>query len=438
MYKLTYSPNDFIGADDSQSIQNAVDKACETGVMHVTIPRYNARTESCEWVITKEIRLPSEMTVILENCCITMADDVLSNVFVSANAFTEDAVDPKKRMHGITIQGVGHAVLDGGKPSCYSETQCVKDGNMYLMTHNHPIFMINVEGFKVENISITNQRYWGMRFEYCSKGIIRDIFTNVNRDRNNQDGINLRNGCYDILIENVHGQTGDDTIALSAIDTEKPDRPEPLIVREMSPDIHDVVIRNISGAALAHPLVALRNHNGAKIYNITIENISDTPQLQPSMRNEGAERYGIIRIGNNAYYSIAPSQMGDTYNIKIDNVNVSYSARAIVTQATLKDCKFSNIHASGACRSIVAVTPATWAGANGGVKMENVTVDGVTFDAANRENSSVFDFSVMRDEDYIHGLKLQNAELRNVGKVVDLDPACTKCQVTMQNVGWKG
>lgn len=436
MYQITYTPNDTMGVDDSQSIQNAVDMAAKTGVMHVTIPRYNARTESCEWVITKEIRLPSKMTVILENCYITMADDVVSNVFVSENAYTEDAFDPEKRMYGITIQGVGNAVLDGGKPTELCEGNSLQDGRPHI-SRNHPIFMINVEGFKVENISITNQRYWGMRFEFCSKGIIRDIFTNVIRDRNNQDGINLRNGCHDILIENVHGQTGDDMIALSAIDTEKADSPGNMIVRGLSHDIHDVVIRNISGAAITHPLIALRNHNGAKIYNITIENVSDTPQLQPSLKHDNYERYGIIRIGNNAYYHFYPSQMGDTYNIKINNVNINYSARGIVTQATLKDCKISNVHAGGTCRSIVAVTPASWAGASGGVKMENVTVDGVIFEAASRENSAVFDFSVMREEDYVHGLKLQNAQLRNVGKVVDLDPASTKCEVAMQNVSWK-
>ena len=69
--------------------------------------------------------------------------------------------------------------------------------------------------------------------------------------------------------------------------------------------------------------------------------------------------------------------------------------------------------------------------------MENVTVDGVVFDAANRENSAVFDFSVMRDEDYIHGLKLQNAELRNVGKIAEVDSTCNRFNVAMQNITWK-
>ena len=173
----------------------------------------------------------------------------------------------------------------------------------------------------MENISILNQRYWGMRFEFCSRGKIRDIFTNVCCDRRNQDGINLRNGCHDILIENVHGQTGDDTIALSAIDTNRNPAAN-YIVEGMSWDIHDVIIRNISGAAVNHPLVALRNHNGARIYNITIEDIQDTEFLQYTPKNR-FERYGIIRIGNNSYYRIRPSEMGETYNITINNLHFS-------------------------------------------------------------------------------------------------------------------
>lgn len=435
MAKLFYTPNDTIGSCDSESIQNAVAMALETGVMHVTIPRINERTGKAEWVITEGIRLPSGMCVTLDNCYMTLADDVMSNFFISANAYTPDAFDPEKRMHNITIRGVGRAELNGGKPNILSESTHLKDG-VPPVTRNCPIFMINVEGFHVENLAITDHRYWGMRFEFCSKGIVRDIFVCGTNDRRNQDGVNLRNGCYDILIENIHGQSGDDMIALSAIDSKK-EHEGNMIVEGLSWDIHDVVIRNISGAAITHPLVALRNHNGAKIYNITIENVSDTPFLKPPAKYGDVERYGIIRIGNNSYYSISPSQMGDTYNIKIRGVRIKYSARGIITQATLKNCSFSDISAEGACQSIVAVTPDGWASAPSGVKMENVTVDGVFFDAENREGSTVFDFSIMRDDDYVHGVQLRNAVLNNVGSIADIAKSFTDADITTDNVSVK-
>jgi len=365
----------------------------------------------------------------------TLADDVMCNFFVSANAYTPDAFDPEKRMHGITIRGIGSAELNGGNPNGLSEVTHLKDG-LPPVTRNCPIFMINVEGFKVENISITDQRYWGMRFEFCSKGIIRDIFVCGIFDRRNQDGVNLRNGCHDVLIENVHGQSGDDMIALSAIDVKR-EHEGNMIVEGLSWDIHDVVIRNISGAAIRHPLVALRNHNGAKIYNITIENITDTPFLKTPFRNGHLNPYGIIRIGNNGYVAISPSEMGDTYNIKIRGLSIRYSERGIVTQATLKNCSFSDIHADGNCRSVVAVTPDRWASAPAGVKMENVTVDSVFFNSENREESTVFDFSRMREDDYVHGVKLRNAELVNVGTIVNLDKECSDVDISLYNVNIK-
>jgi len=434
MTKLFYTPNDTIGSCDSESIQNAVDKALETGVMNVRIPRVNDRTGKPEWVITEGIRLPSGMCVTLDNCFMIMADDVMSNFFVSANAYTPDAYDPEKRMHDITIRGIGRAELNGGKPNELNESTQLKDG-FPIVTRNSPIFMINVEGFRVENISITHQRYWGMRFEFCSKGIIRDIFTLALVDRRNQDGLNLRNGCHDILIENVHGQTGDDTIALSAIDVKR-EHEGNMIVEGMSWDIHDVVIRNISGAAINHPLVALRNHNGAKIYNITIEDICDTEMLEYPAKWGQLVRYATIRVGNNGYIAEKPSKMGDTYNIKINNVYTNYSARVVAVQATMKNVSITNVHAGGKCRSVVSTGP-VWSDAPCGVQIDGLTVENVHFECESREDSCVFDFAEMREDDFVRGAKVKGAELRNVGALAAVAQKCGEVDISASDVCFK-
>lgn len=421
---LSYiSPNDTLGENDSASIQNAVDLAAQKGINKVIIPKHNARTDSAEWVIEKTIRLPSEMCMILDNCYMVMADDVVGGFFCSDNLFTERGTKLEERMFGITIRGEGTAVLDGGNPTALNEATQNELGVPVRL--NTPIFFMNVEGFKVENISIINQRYWGMRFQFCSKGIIRDIFFSVNQDRRNQDGINLRNGCHDILIENIHGQTGDDMIALSAIDTGKKvgfNIDYPLIVEGHDWDIHDVVIRNISGAAVRHPLVALRNHNGAKMYNITIENISDTDFIRDAL-SMFYERYALIVVGNNSYAGIRHSKIGETYNITIRNIHAQYSARAVYTQSTLRDSLISGVYASGACKSIIATTPDGWASAKSGVKMENVTVENVYFRPDDKENSQVVDFSVMRNDDYVRNLYFNNLNMSGVGAFCVLDEA---------------
>ena len=423
------SPNDTIGKTDSESIQNAVDLAAKHGINKVVIPRLNARRGEAEWVIDKTIRLPSEMCIELDNCYMVMADDVVGGFFCSDNLFTERGTKLEERMHGINIHGKGVAVLDGGNPTALNEATQKELGVPVRL--NTPIFFINVEGFKVENISIVNQRYWGMRFEFCARGIIRDIFFSTNQDRRNQDGINLRNGCHDILIENIHGQTGDDTIALSAIDTDKKvgfNIGYPVIVEGHDWDIHDVVIRNISSAAIRHPLVALRNHNGALMYNITIENLNDTAEHRPAM-NSDFERYALVCIGNNSYAGIRHNKMGETYNITIKNIHAKYSTRAVYTQATLRDSLISGVYATGACKSVIATTPDGWADAKSGVQMENVTVENVFFRPSDKENSKLIDFRVMREGDYVKNLYLNNVNMSGVGAFAVFDDKYNNIQV---------
>lgn len=416
------SPNETQGSTDAESIQNAVNLAHETGLNCVSIPRYNAREGAFLWTIEQAIRLPSNMTILIDNAHLIMADGVYSNFFINSNAYLPESLTKEGRQHHISIIGQGNATLDGGKANDLTEKTSCLDGRANII-ENSPIVFINVEYFTVENLSLIDQRYWGMRFEFCSRGTIRSIFTNVTRDRPNQDGINLRNGCHDILIEHIHGQTGDDMVALSAIDCDDSQgQYGNFLVEGYTHDIHDITIRDISGFAIGHPLVALRNHNGAKIYNVTIDTVRDTPMLQHAFY-EDEERYGIIRIGNNSYFHDRPSVMGETYNITINNVFVTHSTRGIVIMATLKNARFTNIIAGGDCRSIVAVTD-QWSRVKG-ASLENVSVSGVIF-TATTDGATVFDFSKMKEGDYIKHLTLTDAILENVPTLYTLAQNCTE------------
>lgn len=408
------TPNDTVGANDSESIQRAVNLAKERGVNKVVIPRINSRTGEARWEISATVRLPSDITVILDDCFMQMADEVVGGFFCSDNLFTSRGTSPEHRMSNITIKGEGHAVLDGGNPTGLSEKTQNDIG--FPVRLNTPIFFMNVTGFSVQNISITNQRYWGMRFQFCDRGIIRDIFFSVKRDRFNQDGINLRNGCHDILIENIFGQTGDDMIALSAIDTDKKvgfNADYPLIVEGLPWDIHDVTIRNVSGAAIRHPLVAMRNHNGAKLYNISIENLRDTEMITEA-ENDNYERYALVAIGGNSYAGIRFAEMGETHDISIRTLHAQYSVRAINVQSVIKNLDVSDVHASGVCRTVIATSPDGWANSKSGVKIENLSIKSVYFTPSDGERSKVLDFGGMREGDYIKNLSVDDAYLENV------------------------
>ena len=441
MERLFVTPNETMGECDSASIQNAVDLAKKEGINKVVIPRMNMRTGTDEWIITETVKLPSEMTVVLDNCFMQMADDVVGGFFKSENLFTDWGTDPEKRMHGIHLVGVGNATLDGGLPTALNEGTQEEMGIPVRL--NSPIFFMNVEDFSVENLRILHQRYWGMRFQFCSRGVIRNIFFDVCRDRRNQDGINLRNGCHDILIENVSGQTGDDMIALSAIDRkssgifEKYD----LIVKGESWDIHDVTVRNVSGAAILHPLVTLRNHNGAKIYNIHIENLKDTAQTQPAYEEGNpwphydlggytyGKRFGLVLIGSNTYYE-TPAEHGDTYNVTVKDLYCIYSSAAVVLGSTVKNLTVSNVLASGKCRAILTTGLNDWGDDVLGVKLEGMILDGVNFDCKQKD-AAIIEFPYMREGDFIKRMLVSNVVASGVDILARVHKRAEVCEIKL-------
>ena len=439
--QLYINTNDTIRENDTASVQAAVDLARENGIGKVIIPKMNIRTGRAEWIFTGTVRLPSNIEIVLDNCTLVMADDVVGGFFCSENLFTDWGTDPSKKMCNIHIRGEGSPVLDGGKPTALNEeTQAAMGIPVRL---NSPIFFMNVEGFSVENISITHHRYWGMRFQFCSRGTVRNIFFDCCRDRRNQDGINLRNGCHDILIENVSGQTGDDMIALSAIDREPTGvfKDYDTIVKDESWDIHDITVRNISGAAILHPLVTLRNHNGAKIYNIHIENLKDTAETQPAYEEGNpwphydidgyvyGKRYGMVLIGSNTYYKTA-AEHGDTYNITVKDLYCTYSSAAVVLGSTVKNLTVSNVHATDKCRAILTTGLNDWGDDVLGVKLDDVILDGVIFDCK-QENAAIIEFPYMREGDFIKRMLVSNVVADGVDILARVHKRSAVCDIKL-------
>ena len=86
--------------------------------------------------------------------------------------------------------------------------------------------LANVDCFSIENLHIVKQHGWGISLEACTNGSVRNIdfdacmykvIDGIPMNMENQDGIDIRNGCHHIVISDITGQTGDDLIALTAI-----------------------------------------------------------------------------------------------------------------------------------------------------------------------------------------------------------------------------
>lgn len=258
----------FFGATDAETIQNAIDHAASARIHEVIIPHRNERTDEEIWHIDRNIVLPSSMTVILADAYLRAADDLPIHVFCSKTQ--------QEEAHDIRILGIGEATIDGGnwtrenRPEYYFEQDPANnaDGSDFDL-----IFLYNVRNFEVGNLCITNAKHYSTCFTYCRFGRIHDIHFRNYATVENQDGVDLRYGCEYITVENITGCTGDDTVALNALDEAMTNR---MRVDWKSIDIHDITIRNIIASTHASSLVRLLNTDGAKLYNVTIDGIKDT------------------------------------------------------------------------------------------------------------------------------------------------------------------
>ncbi|MBR7162070.1 MAG: hypothetical protein IKD07_06600, partial [Clostridia bacterium] len=194
-------------------------------------------TVSGNWEMDAAVRLPSNFTLILEDAHLKMADGVYSNMFVNEHHDTQIGKTADGTDRNINIIGRGTAVLDGGIYNGLSEKNSLKDG-MPPIWKNNLLLFTNVDGFKVAGLSFRNQRWWALNFIYCANGYVGDIdfcandigidetgneYHGLQRDKYNEvlvknaDGIDLRQGCHDIVIENITGFVEDDSVALTAL-----------------------------------------------------------------------------------------------------------------------------------------------------------------------------------------------------------------------------
>ena len=408
------TPNDpgIAGADDSTSIQNAVDAAVKRGEKCV-IPGFNRRTGTNLWTFTRCVKLPSNATVVIDNAHLLMADEMMDNFFRSANAYTEKGRTVAGELRDIRILGVGNAVLDGGKPNGLTESTSGKDGRPPVI-FNTPILMVNVRGFEVSGLTIRDHRYWGLCFNFCSFGRIARIRYLAHGLCNNEDGCNIRNGCHDIVIEDLSGQTNDDMLAFSGIDPRDADtNPWSRDVKDGDPDIHAITVRNIFGAAAGHPFLSLRNHDGVRIYGLNISRIADADYIEPMANGGRPGRYAMIRRGQNLYWHNRRSELGETADITIRDVDIRYSDTGIIANATLKNVLISGVRCSGKCRTAFTTFGAVWSAP--GVKMENVTLENVSVES-DHPDASVAEFPLCAEDQFIRDSLLVNATLLKGGK----------------------
>ena len=347
------SPNDTQRTTDSESIRAAIALAVESGSGRVRIPRLNERTGEALWVIDSAIALPSNIEILIDGAHLMLADGCYCNMFTCGDPKAKNGRKACGETKNVTVRGRGNAILDGGKYNGLSEKNHSQNGLPHIFNNTTMLFF-NTSNLLVEDLNIINQRWWAITNVFVHHATYRNIRFRADISRidengvhhpdelptryreiyvKNADGIDLRIGCHDFLIENISGRTEDDSIALTALG--EWEKKNGYVVEGASTDIHDVVIKNVSTDAYICSNVRLLNDEGNKLYNVLIDGVTSLHE------REEYRCKATVRIGDTVYAK-TDSSVGDTYNVTVRNV-ISTATNAVTVCKGLVDSTIENV-----------------------------------------------------------------------------------------------
>lgn len=276
-------------------------------------------TVTGDYLIEETVVLPSHFTLTLDGCHLRLADGTFCRIFENQYVADIDRGASATPDADIRLLGKNGATLDGGNYNglCeyhYRETP-------YHMSVNNLLLFLRVTGFRVEGLFCTRQRWWALNFVACAFGVVRNIEFLADATRllpdgsrtaglswqdyentyiKNADGIDIRRGCHDILIEDISGFTEDDTIALTTVPRDSTSARYG--VKDVAPGIASVTIRRVRASSFCS-IVRLLNQGGDFMRDITIEEVYDTGDHSPYME----AGLHAVRIGDtHAYDDSAP------------------------------------------------------------------------------------------------------------------------------------
>lgn len=361
LMQAAVTPNDFKAGSDSDRIDAAIARAVESGERAIEIPRMNAVSGRPLWLISRAILVPSDFTLLLRDSTVRLAPGTRDNLVRNAGT----AKEPMEEDRNIRILGVGNAVLSGGTEAHF-DPPGDRSGWRTI-----GVLLCGVKGFTIEGLTLEETQAWAISVEHgCTDGRIANLtFRNTNKYPN-QDGVDIRKGCHDILIENITGETGDDTVALTGLRNNKAATNPGVRTMQIGgnaprpdDDIYNITVRNVRAkVAGGHHIVRLLNQDGIKLYNIFVRDVVDAsgPQ-EPRVQ-------AAVKIGDTRYWSLSQSQLGDTYNVFVDTV-LSRGRTAVRIQGPLKNAVLRNIVGYDGCTNLVEKSAPT----------ENLSVDAHAF-----------------------------------------------------------
>jgi hypothetical protein len=368
-----FNPNDFKGTD-AQRINQALQAAAGTGGKVVVPRRNHSATGTTEiWLLDEAVVVPGETVLELNNCHLKLSDRCRDNIIRSANCGL--GITEIRPLRGIYVYGVGEVLLEGAdRPRATGDsaktlgvhtfgTDAGVAGESQLGDwRNIGLLMAGVESFSLRDLRFKDTHCWAVSLENCAHGKIQQLdfassgfkmIDGVKEKILNQDGLDLRSGCHDIIIENITGYSGDDLVALTSIP--QPRRLSGQVGSTMvSADslagadgvgIARVMIRQVQGYCRGgHHIVMMLNTRGSRMHDIMVDGVMDTSPPEVTCK-------ATVKIGE-AHYGDGMAEMGDTSRIIVNNV-ISRSEHSILIGGPVCDAVFSNVISFGPSDEVV-------------------------------------------------------------------------------------
>jgi polygalacturonase len=377
------NPNQFKKGSDSDRIEAAIRLARRSSGV-VVIPAVNARGGKL-WTIDRAILLPSDITVMLDNCTIQLSDSCRDNMFRSDNVGV--GITAPVWNKNIHLIGIGEVVLkgadnprstgDGGRTLTLDPDKERAGGNWRVSYgsdaarpgqkqkgdwRNIMILIAKVENFTLKNVKIRNSHAWAVSFERTRNAELSDINI-VNPEEMtiggrkvkvfNKDGIDLRQGCKNFRINNVSGFTGDDFIALSSLDTRSATEPtngninSTMVTasRWFGPedDTEQIFITNVNCESICRG-IAIRASDSASIHHVYVDGL-----ITREAKGDGG-RHNAVLIGGKGYGALC--EPGKINHIYIMNV-ISTGFSPFMIEAPVADCHFMNTMYTGRDKDLI-------------------------------------------------------------------------------------
>ncbi|MGR7181542.1 hypothetical protein ACU62I_07375 [Klebsiella aerogenes] len=351
--KFTVSPNQFDGATQHYRIHAALDfleRRGGEGVLELGIDTISNPATST-WIIGSALLMHDNLTLSLRAATLKLADGVFDNI-IRNKGIVIDPANP----NGVALElneNRNIKIIGSGKDECFIE------GPDVPYTAPHPInggeliewvgdffgwrtigiLLANCKNYETTGFTMRKTTCWGISQERGCDGMhIHDI--GFDTTVKNGDGIDFRMGCSNGLVEDISGDTSDDTVAMTALLNWQSSYPSgdyiwPLQVsgdasHPLGDNIENITVRNIKSSSLANQ-VRLLITNGAKMNNITVSDIEDS----------GVVAVTQVLVQTGAYG--APSQIGDMTNITVNGIVSNYSNLPLNVDVPIKNSQFNFI-----------------------------------------------------------------------------------------------